>query len=77
MPGESQEELEDMAIEDQLLAQYGYVPLKEGQKVFYKHIDELTCEDRQARIEYEKTLVRWLRGRIEGEKIAAQLRERS
>jgi hypothetical protein len=45
MPGESQEELEDMAIEDQLLAQYGYVPLKEGQKVFYKHIDELTCEE--------------------------------
>lgn len=40
MPGESQEELEDMAIEDQLFAQYGYVPLKEGQKVFYKHIDE-------------------------------------
>ncbi len=38
--------------------------LRQGKKVWHKHISELTREDAQARLEYEKTLVRWLRGRI-------------
>ena len=73
LPGESKEELEAIAIEDQLLAQDGYVVLRQGDKVFYKHIDELKPSDRQARIAYEKTLVRWLKVRREGEKSAPQL----
>jgi hypothetical protein len=55
------------------MAQNGYVPLRQGVKVWHVHIDELRREDRLARIEYEKTLVLWLRGRIEGEKINAEL----
>lgn len=73
--GEDQEELDLIASDDQFLAQNGYVPLRQGHKIWHVHVDELTREDRQARIEYEKTLIRWLKGRIEGEKIAAALLE--
>jgi hypothetical protein len=65
LPGESQLDLYSIAIEYQLLAQDGYVPLRQGDKVWYKHIDELTCQDRPAKIEYEKELVSWLKGRLE------------
>ena len=74
--GESQEEFDRIASEDQFLAQHGYVELRRGNRVWTKHIDELTREDRLARIEFEKTLVMWLRGRVETEKIMTQLRER-
>jgi ribosomal protein S18 acetylase RimI-like enzyme len=50
LPGESQEELERIALEDQRLAQERMVKLKVGEEVSYKHIDELTGEDRRARI---------------------------
>lgn len=46
LPDESKEELESIATQDQLLAQDGYVVLKQGDKVSYKHIDELTPQDR-------------------------------
>ena len=58
LPGEDQDELEVLASDDQYFAQEGYVPLREGERVFYKHIDELTFSDCSARLEYEKTLVR-------------------
>jgi hypothetical protein len=73
LPGESQEELDLLASDDQYLAQQGYVLLRQGEKVWPKHIDELTPQDSPARLEYEKTLVRWLRGRIQDrKKIASQ-----
>ena len=64
LPGESSEGLERIALEDQRLAQEGMVKLKVGQEVSYKHIDELTREDRQARIAAESEEVEWLMSRL-------------
>jgi hypothetical protein len=64
LPGESQEELERIALQDQRLAQEGMVKLKVGQEVSYKHIEELTREDRQARIAAESEEVEWLMSRL-------------
>jgi hypothetical protein len=64
LPGESQEQLERIALEDQRLAQEGMVKLKVGQDVSYKHIEELTREDRQARIAAEREEVEWLKERV-------------
>ena len=64
LPGESQEELERIAAEDQRLAQQGMVKLKVGEEVSYKHIDELTREDRQARIAAELEEIKWLKNRL-------------
>ena len=64
LPGESQEELERIALEDQRLAQQGLVKLKVGDEIHYKHIDELTREDRQARIAAESEEVDWLMSRV-------------
>jgi hypothetical protein len=75
LPGESREELERIAAKDQRLARAGFVKVRRGERFSYKHIDNLTREDRWARIEAERATTAWLRGRIEGERIAAQLRE--
>jgi predicted 3-demethylubiquinone-9 3-methyltransferase (glyoxalase superfamily) len=64
LPGESQEELDRIAAEDQRLAQKGMVKLKIGETVSYKHIDELTREDRTARIAAEREEVAWLKKRF-------------
>jgi hypothetical protein len=76
LEGESREELERRAAEDERMARAELVKLKRANSVFYKHIDDLTPEDRLARIEAERDTVMWLRGRIETEKIAAQWREK-
>jgi hypothetical protein len=65
LPGESQEELDLIASEDRFLAQSEYRLLKQGDRVWAKHIDDMSREDRYARIEYEKELVRWLKSRVE------------
>ena len=64
LPGESHEELDRIAAEDQRLAQQGTVKLKVGGEIHYKHIDELTREDRMARIEAEREEVEWLKRRL-------------
>ena len=64
LPGESQEELDRIAAEDQRLAQEGMVKLKVGEEVSYKHVDELTREDRTARIAAELEEVEWLKNRL-------------
>jgi hypothetical protein len=64
LAAESQEELDRIALEDQRLAQQGMVKLKVGEEVSYKHIDELTREDREARIEAEMEEVQWLKRRL-------------
>jgi hypothetical protein len=63
LPGESQEELDRLALEDQRLAQRGMIQLKSGQRFYYKHIDELTRYDCTARIAAEREVVEWLRER--------------
>jgi hypothetical protein len=60
MPGESQEELEQMALEDKHRAEEGLVELRRGEEVWYKHIDELTSEDRAARVEAEGVRIDWI-----------------
>jgi hypothetical protein len=58
LPGESAEELRLLAWEDQRRAEEGLVELRSpGGVVSYKHIDELTLEDRQARAEAERALM--------------------
>jgi hypothetical protein len=75
LPGESKENLDRIAAEDQRLAQEGMVKLKVGQEIHYKRIDELTREDLKARIEAERTTKVWLRGRIKAERIVAKWRQ--
>ena len=58
LPGESAEGLRRLAWEDQRRAEEGLVELREPSgEVSYKHIDELTLEDRQARAEAERALM--------------------
>ena len=64
LPGESQQELDRIAAEDQRLAQKGIVKLKVGEEIHYKHIVELTREDRPARIAAEREEVAWLKKRL-------------
>ncbi len=64
LPGESPEELQWLAIEDQQLAEEGLVELRRGGEVRFKHVDDLTHEDRPARIEAENTRRAWLMGRL-------------
>jgi hypothetical protein len=64
LPGEEQqEELDRLALEDQRRAEEGLVEvLQEGQP-FYKHIDELTPEDRIGRIRADRARTLWLQAR--------------
>jgi hypothetical protein len=64
LPGESQEDLDSIAAEDQRLAQQGLVKLKVGQEIHYKHVEELTREDRRARMAAEQEEVDWLMKRL-------------
>ena len=64
LPGESQQELERIAVEDQRLAQEGMTKLKVGEEIHYKHIEELTREDRMARMAAEQEEVDWLMKRV-------------
>ena len=58
LPGESAQELRLLAWEDQRRAQEGLVELKSpGGEIYYKHIDELTLEDRHGRAEAERALM--------------------
>jgi hypothetical protein len=75
LEGESEEDLKRIAREDERRARAGLVPLREDGKLYYKHIDHLSRKDVGARLEAERVTLMWLRGRIEGEKIAAQLHQ--
>ena len=61
LPGEYPEELERLASEDEARAEEGLVGLKNREgEVYYKHIDALSPEDRQDRMESEWTLAEWI-----------------
>jgi len=64
LPGESQEDLDRIAAEDQRLAQDGMVKLKVGDEIHHKHVDELIREDRRARIAAEREEIAWLMERL-------------
>ena len=64
VPGESSEELQWLAIEDQYLAEEGLVELRSGEEAWYNPIDDLTSEDRSTRIEAESVRAAWLMERL-------------
>jgi hypothetical protein len=64
LPGESQEELDRIAEEDQRRAKEGLVELRTGDEVWYKLIDKLTRDDRQARIDSENARAARIRERL-------------
>ena len=64
LPGESQEELNRIAEEDQRKAESGLVELRSGDEVWFKHIDEITRDDRQARIDSENARAAWIQERL-------------
>jgi hypothetical protein len=64
LPGESQEELKRIAEDDRLKAEEGLVELRSGDEVWYKHIDEITRDDRPARIESENARAAWIQERL-------------
>jgi hypothetical protein len=64
LPGESQGELDRIAEEDQRKAERGLVELRSGDEVWYKHIDEITRDDRPARIESENARAAWIQNRL-------------
>ena len=64
LPGESQEEMDRIAEEDLRRAREGLVELRSGNEVWYKPIDELTRDDRPARIESENARAAWIKERL-------------
>lgn len=64
LPGEPQDELQRIAQEDQRKAERGLVELRSGDEVWYKHIDEITRDDRPARIESENARAAWIQERL-------------
>jgi hypothetical protein len=63
LPGEPPAALERLASEDRRQAEEGLVALTSGGKVFYKHVDELCPEDRQAKIAANRVRTKWLKER--------------
>jgi hypothetical protein len=63
LPNESAAVLEPFAREDKERAEQGLVQLRQGDYVWWKHIDELSEEARIARAEAERVLTRWLMDR--------------
>jgi hypothetical protein len=64
LPGESEEELQRLAEDDQRKAERGLVELRSGNEVWFKHIDEIIREDRPARIESENARAAWIQERL-------------
>lgn len=72
LPGESREGLDRIASEDRRLAQNGMVQLKSGERIYHKHIEELTREDRTDRIAAERATVDWQKERVESRKLGTE-----
>jgi hypothetical protein len=61
LPGESQEELDRMILEDRRTAEEGLLELRsEEGELSYKHVDQLTPEYRMDRIRAELARIEWL-----------------
>jgi hypothetical protein len=65
LPGESPQDLEQMAREDRSKAAKGLVTLLWGGRLYYKHLDKLTPVNLLARLEAEREQVNWLMGRLQ------------
>lgn len=65
LPEESQEYIDRLGQQDQRRAQQGLVELRQSERVWYKRLDDLTREERPARLEAEKATNAWLKSRVE------------
>src|SRR5215207_2485468 len=68
LPGESPEYIEQLGHEDQRRAEEGLVEIMEEGKPIYKHIYELTPEERVGMIRAEMARRLWLQARLEHKK---------
>jgi hypothetical protein len=72
LPGETVEELDRLAEEDQLRAKQGLVPVVgEGGRIFYEHLDDLSRLDMHFRTAAERIEIAWLKDRVERRKRGA------
>ena len=64
LPGEPPAVLQKLSSEDQRQAEEGLVALMSDGEVYYKRIDELTPEDRPARIAAKRLRTAWIKERL-------------
>ena len=64
LPGEPPAVLQQLCCEDQRQAEEGLVALMRDGEVYYKRIDELTPEDRPARIAAKRLRTGWIKERL-------------
>jgi hypothetical protein len=64
LPGEPPAVLQQLCSEDQRQAEEGLVALMSDGEVYYKRIDELTPEDRPARIAANRLRTAWIKERL-------------
>jgi hypothetical protein len=72
LPGESVDRLDRIGEHDRRMAEQGLVPIKEGGRISYKHIDDLSPLDMRFVTAAEREEVGWLRERVERRKRGAQ-----
>ncbi|MDX6380270.1 MAG: hypothetical protein QOI57_1294 [Rubrobacteraceae bacterium] len=76
LPGESPEELEQLASEDETRAAEGFVELLSPDgEIYYKYIDALSPEDRSDRIAAEGARVEWITERTRTRRLSLSFRE--
>ena len=68
LPGESVEQLDRIGEHDRLMAEQGLVLIKEGSRIYYKHIDDLSPLDMRFITAAEWVEVGWLQERLERRK---------
>jgi hypothetical protein len=72
LPGESKEQLDHIAEQDIIRAEQGLVSIKEGGRISYKHIDDLSPLDMRFITAAERVEVGWLKERVERRKRDAE-----
>ncbi|HZC83188.1 MAG TPA: hypothetical protein VE194_02080 [Rubrobacter sp.] len=66
LPGESSAALQRLASEDRRQAKEGLVALMSNGELFYKHVEELSEEDKPAREAANRLRMTWLKERLDG-----------
>jgi hypothetical protein len=72
LPGESKEQLDHIGEHDRSRAEQGLVSIKEGGKISYKHIDDISPLDMRFVTAAEREEVGWLKERVERSKRGAE-----
>ena len=72
LPGEAKEQLDRIGADDRRRAEQGIVSIKEGGKISYKHIDDLSSLDMRFVSAAQREEVGWLKERVERRKLGAE-----